>query len=382
MKTLTTVFLSLLMFSHISLAEDNKFDMTFYGFVKFETFYDQTKVAQGDWLLFVPSNADQDANDVFSMNARHTRLGMKLDGPKAGKKGKINGLIELDFAGGFPNSGTAARHPLPRLRHAWVELIYPEIQLRIGQDWALIAGPFPNTTSFVVGAGKGNLWMRYPQIKFTVNPEPVKFAVSVNRPIAGNVKYDNFEGGSFDPVLDGEITGMPWFMGRVWLDADPVTFSVSGHYGREDISDLSGAIHEENSYSMNADAKVKIGKFELIARGFYGENLNSFFGGVFRGFINDSSSVTNLASKGGWAHVKYNFSDSWAATVGGGFDDPDNDDLTEGMRTKNEWLFGNVSYNIAKSVTFMLEGEYLKTSYMDKEAGDNLRLMFVTYYKF
>ena len=372
----------------------------FYGFVKFEGFYDNTQVKQGDWLLFAYDDDFAQADQaVFSMNARHTRIGMKLAGPELANGGKVKGLIEMDFAGGFPNSSTAARQPQPRLRHAWVELNYPTWAARFGQDWALIAGPFPNTTSFVVGAGKGNLWMRYPQMKFTMKADPLKLAVSLNRPMAGNIGYNDNTGGDFDMVGDGEMSGMPWIMGRVWYDLDKIaTLSLSGHYGMEQINDTvdpldtldTAAPHDMTTFSINADAIVKIENIAFTVRGFMGENLNSFFGGVFQGYVRDYTSVTNIASMGGWAQMVYKFDDQWSATIGGGFDDPDDEDLGNGARDKNDWMFANVGFEITKGVKFMLEGEYLKTSYVDTDAtddieydsGENLRIQFVSYFKF
>ncbi len=354
-----------------------------YGFIKFETIYDNTELAKGDWMLFArPGDSPCADQSIFTMNARHSRLGVKFNGPKVCDDGQIKGLIETDFAGGFPNSSTAARQPQLRLRHAWVEINKPAWELRFGQDWALIAGPFPNTTSFVVGAGKGNLWMRYPQIKYTLKAKSMKFAVSMNRPMAGNTKYEDYAGGDFDPVGDGERSGMPWMMGRLWLKAGNATFSVSGHYGQEQIDDLSGLDHDLTTYSMNADLLLTTGPVKWTARVFTGENLNSFFGGVFQGFVRGQDDVTNIASQGGWGQAVCKLNNQWSVTLGGGMDDPKDDDLTTGMRSQNDWIFGNVAMTLSKQFTCMLETDYLKTSYIDGEAGENIRLQFVTYYKF
>ncbi|NQT26876.1 hypothetical protein HQ585_16085 [candidate division KSB1 bacterium] len=362
---------------------ESKFPVQLYGFIRMEASYDNSEIAKGDWLLFAPAGNSAAADQsIFTMNARHSRIGLKIGGPTLGKDGKVQGLIEVDFAGGFPNSSTAARQPQLRLRHAWVEIVKPTWELRFGQDWALISGPFPNTTSFVVGAGKGHLWMRYPQIKYTLKSGAFKLAVSANRPMAGNIKYEDFAGGDFDPVGDGERSGMPWFMGRAWLNIGKATVSVSGHYGQEQIADLAGLDHDKSTYSINADMVVKTGPVAWTIRGFMGENLNSFFGGVFQGFSSDSSSVTNIASKGGWGQAVVTLNDHWDVTLGGGMDDPNDEDLTGNARTQNTWMFGNAALNFSKSLIFMLEAEYLKTGYLAAEDGENLRLQFVTYLKF
>jgi len=386
MRITNTIILTGLIFLLLSSlnAQDgkvkSKYDLTFYGFIKLEAIYDNTEIVKGDWLLYVPPDGSaQSKQDSYTMNARHSRLGLKFANPVGDGDAKITALLEMDFAGGFPNSSTAARQPNPRLRHAWVELSKDNWAWRFGQDWALISGPFPNTTSFVVGAGKGNLWMRYPQIRYTYTSDPVTFSLSINRPMAGNIKYEDFAGGDFDPVGDGERTGMPWLMGRAWYKSGSTTLSASFHYGQEQINDKAAKPHDTKTYSVNADAEFSVGSLAFIVRGFYGENLNSFFGGVFQGFTTDSTSVSNVVSKGGWAQAKYTIDKQWSLTLGGGMDDPDDDYVT---RTKNDWFFANVACNVQEAVTFMLEAEYLKTSYKAADAGTNTRIQFVTYYKF
>ena len=380
-----TIFTCLLLSITITASEtvSSKYPIQLYGFIRLEASYDNSQIAQGDWLLYArPGNSDYANQSIFTMNARHSRIGMKIDGPAIGENGRVNGLIEVDFAGGFPNSSTAARQPILRLRHAWLALDNPRWELRFGQDWALISGPFPNTTSFVVGAGKGNLWMRFPQIKYTRKGDVLTWAISANRPMAGNEKYEDFSGGDFDPVGDGELSGQPWLMGRVWFNYGSTKLSFAGHYGKEQINDLSGNKHLKTSRSINADLNLKTGPVKWTLKGFSGENLNSFLGGVFQGFISDSNNVNNIRSSGGWGQALVTLTDKWSFTIGGGFDDPDDNDLSGDMRTKNSWTFINLSYSPIKSLIFMLETEYLKTDYLVSESGDDLRVQFVSYFKF
>jgi hypothetical protein len=365
-------------------AVTSKYKVKFYGFIKLEAIYDNSEVYQGDWLLYAyQSNSAQAKRQIFTMNARHSRINMKIDGPPVGKNGALSAFFEMDFSGGFPNSSTAARMPIMVMRHAWAELKYPRWETRFGQDWALISGPFPNTTSYVAGAGTGNLWMRMPQISFTWKPDPFKLAFSMNRPLSGNVKYNEYDNGDLDPVQDGERTGIPWFMARGWFKTKLATFSISGHVGREDVTDLKNVPHKQTSYSVNADAVISSGPIAATVRGFYGENLNTFFGGAIQGYSrSDSTSVTNIASKGGWGQIVYTFNDSWATTLGAGIDAPDKNDLTAGMRSQNGWGWANLAYTVSKAMCFMMEGEYLNTHYLGGKTGENVRMQFVSQYKF
>ena len=316
------------------------------------------------------------------MSARHSRIGVNLTGPSLGSESRIGAKLEADFAGGFPHSGTAARQPQLRLRHAWVEIACPVWSIRFGQDWALISGPFPKTASFVVGAGKGNLWMRLPQISGRIDAGMFSFAASLNRPVAGNIKYDAFAAGDLDVVGDGERSGLPWAMARVWVKGKGMTLSASVHYGKEQVNDLSGISHDKKSYSANADLQVVMGPAALTVRAFTGENLNTFLGGVIQGITSDSSSVTNIKSSGGWAQVVVKLNKQWTFTAGGGLDDPDDTTLLPGMRARNDWVFSNIAYTLRQNLTFMLEASCLQTAYIDDKSGKNLRWCFVTQLNF
>jgi hypothetical protein len=234
----------------------------------------------------------------------------------------------------------------------------------------------------VVNGGSGNLWMRFPQICFTYKQSSIKWSTSINRPIAGNAKYEEYAAGDLDPVDDGERSGYPWLMSRFWFVRGGHTVSVSGHYGQELINDLSATSHRVNTYSVNGDIVSKTGHFGFTCRAFYGENLNSFLGGVLQGFTTDSTSVQNVRSVGGWGQVQYEFTKSWSGTIGFGIDDPINSDLTTGMRSQNRVIFGNVVFKVQKALELMIETEHLRTTYLNADTGNNQRFQFVSYFKF
>jgi len=364
-------------------SDENKFKADLYGFVKFEAIYDNSEIVKGDWLLYAkPGNTAEAEQEVFTMNARHTRLGLKIEGPPVGENYKTNAVIEADFGGGFPNSSTPARQPVLRMRLAWMEITNPSWEARFGQDWALISVPHPNTTSLVVGAGLGNLWMQMPQVKFTYKSEHIQAALSFNRPMDGNTKYDGSANGDLDPVGDGERSGLPWLMSRVWYKTSKLQLSASGHYGQELVNDLKAVPHRLKSYSINADAILELGPLALTGKVFYGENLNSFLGGILQGVQRDSSKAYGIVAQGGWGQAVYKVSQNWAITAGIGLDDPLDSDLISGDRKLNQWYYANVGWSPHKNISFILEDEFLSTSYKSKEKGTNNRIQFVTYFRF
>jgi len=362
--------------------QEKKMDLNIYGYIRAEMLYDNTEITQGDWLLFIPNSGDKPNRPVFSMTGRHSRVGLKLSKPSLGNNMKINGLIEFDFAGGFPNSATAARQPLLRLRHAWIELVKEKFSLRFGQDWALIASPFPLTTSFVAGAGAGTLFMRFPQLSVTYDGGNFKISGSLNRPLAGNNKYNDNQNGDFDPIGDGEITGKPWYMCRVWTRLPFAILSASGHYGLENVMDLSNKEHELKSWSINGDLVSTVGSVKITAKVFKGENLNSFLGGIFTGFVSDSMSATSLPSQGGFFQTSITLTEKLVLTGGIGTDDPKSDILQDGAREKNTWNYANIKYQVDPSLSVLFEIEKMVTAYKNDGEYNGTRFQIVSYLKF
>ena len=79
--------------------------------------------------------------------------------------------MELDFFGAFNGVGAFAdEQPQPRLRLAYADLTNGRTTLRIGQDWDLLFGNVPVSTShiaFPLGHGSGGfIGWRFPQVRF------------------------------------------------------------------------------------------------------------------------------------------------------------------------------------------------------------------------
>jgi len=395
MKKLMLVAIILLIALPSAFAGDgkvaSKFDLKFYGYLKLETIYDQKVIAGGDRNFYVYDEASYLANEgekdnpVYSMNARASRIGVKIGGPELSNGVKVSGLLEIDFEGGFAASSIASTQPQPRLRHAAVMLTGSHWQGVFGQYNALFNGPFPTNTVFDVGAAKGNLWMRFNQIQVSYKTEMFKVAGSINRPRSGGNTHAYFAGDS-DPIHDGELSGLPLVMGRGWLYAnDNMTFSVMGHWGQSSVLDQTGTSHDVTSFSVGGDAMFKFGKAKIILRGFMGDDLKRFLGGIFQGVNVGASEVGAVSAVGGWAQGSYQLSKQWGLAAGYGMDDPDDEDLSTyaNGRALNTWIYYNVTYSPVKDIFFRVGADYLSTEYInDAEAQTNLRLMFVTQYNF
>lgn len=364
-----------------AVAQDIEFDP--YGFVRAESYYDTESVVSGDWLIY--SKADNTpGRDLgqFSVSARHSRIGVKISGLQLGDQVDVIGKLEADFAGGFPNSSTAARQPLLRLRIATISFKTQHWEVRFGQDWVLLSFPYPNTANFVIGAGSGNMWMRMPQLRVAYTGGPVTLTGSVNRPLAGNAKYDSFNSSDLDVNSDGEETGLPFLMGRIDYERKAIGIGVFGHVGWEDIDDLAGLTHRKMGWSVNGAVRLESKAFRIRAKVFQGENLNSFFGGILQGYVQQQNAVENIASMGGWADLTLFLSEKWSCAAGAGMDDPDDEFLGAANRDLNEFMFGNISFKPVKRLTFTFETNYIQTTYVDESKGDNIRFQVLSVFTF
>jgi hypothetical protein len=78
-----------------------------------------------------------------------------------------------------------------------------------------------------------------------------------------------------------------------------------------------------------------------------------------------------------WSIFKDYFKDQlnkWKYNVGGGIDDPRNDQLSTGMRSRNTFYFGNLYYNLIPPVNLCVEYSRWETDYIRKADGINNRI--------
>lgn len=146
----------------------------FYGFVRFESFFDSYKgLNAGNELFFIaPSYAGVDANGkhinetpTYNFSSMATRLGVRLTGPVI-LKAKTTANIEADFAGDL-----ASNPALLRVRQANAVFTWPKSSLLIGQTWH----PFWSGKVFPTVAGLNTgcpfqPFNRSPQVRFDYKP--------------------------------------------------------------------------------------------------------------------------------------------------------------------------------------------------------------------
>ena len=355
-------------------------NMDVYGFVRLDSAYDDSSVTDGgggSYLMWANSESTNNNDDNFTMTARASRVGVNISGPENDGL-RTSGKLEIDFASGDSETSNQVR-----MRQAYLNMNWKnsDFSLLAGQAWDVVSPLNPPTIDFGVLWWSGNPGARRPQIRAT---KGFDLGNGNKMTLAGALARNMGRSDSLGSVATetGEDHGAPMLQGRMGFVLGKTKFGFSGHYAQEEYDlDATGRNRDFDSWSANVDLVQPINSWLTIkGEGFTGENLNQIFGGIGQGV--DTTTMKEIESKGGWIAACMKPHDKWTFNVGYGIDDPDDDDLASGARTKNEAIFGNVIYAVNKNTDVGLEIQNRKTEYKDIADGDDLRIQAMFNYKF
>jgi len=424
MKSLPIVLLMILVFQGISAQdkpdpEEKKFGIKFSGFVKNDFFVDsrQTICARnGHFLLWPapvmldPNGEDINAQPTFNILAIQSRLKGTISGPDA-FGAKTSGVIEGDF---FAQANDNIN--LLRLRHAFVKLNWPTLELLAGQTWnpMFVTECFPGTLSFNTGTPLQS-FARNPQIRITYS----KGGFKIMGAALSQLDYSTYgiEGPSCTYIRNSATPDMHLQFQYGSRNQDSgFGINVGGGIAYKTIvprlsSDVEGEQYRVNETVAGITGMV-FSKFvltpltiKLQAR--YGENISdllSISGFAVREITNASTgeqSYTPLQNMSFWGEIHSNGEKFQAGLFGGylsnmGTKDPMSDpgNPVYGLATTITSLMRlapRVSYNAGR-VRIALELEYTKAEYgedfdINYQAGQtvpvsNIRALAAIYYFF
>jgi hypothetical protein len=311
-----------------------------------------------------PGSPDTPAQPTTGMTIRQTRLGLLFGAPSlAGAD--VTGEVDIDFFGGQLASGGGRTHPLVRLRRAFTEIRWPQFALLLGQEAPLVFEPNPSSlasTGFPGYASSGNLWLWLPQIRASVMTAPsgrprLTIQGAVMAPSAGQPQ---------EPVLTepdaAERSARPALEGRVALQwgegAQSGDIGVGVHAGWIETDP------DEDPTSSNAvgvSARVPLGTmFELRGEAFSGRGLGGLGGGGIGQTLSPDSAL--VETKGGWVQLLLRPHRVWELGVGGGMDDPEDEDLSATGPRKNETWSVHAMWR-PSSLVFALEYRQIETTF-------------------
>ncbi len=352
-----------------------KLDITLYGYIKADVIYDSARINNGNIAYFVESEEriDQE-DDQLNLTANQTRFGFDIKAP-LWEGIETTGKIEMDFYG-----GGGENTPHLRFRHAYIKVHWKKSDFSIlaGQTFDLVAPLNPDTINFMVLCSSGNIGYRRPQIRLSKGWE-----IGKNSKLSLDAAFTRTVGNTnllYPEYLDaGEDSGFPTIQGRagiclpLWMEKS-ASFGISGHWGQEEYDlDNQGKNKDFDSWSLALDITLPL--YENIAlRGeiWIGKNLGSYLGGVQQTV--NKTRLKEISSQGGWLALEIGPISKWKYNLGFGMDDPDDEDLSPGMRSKNWSIYGNTYYSLTEYCTIGGEISYWRTSYESQKKGDSIRL--------
>lgn len=371
----------------VARAEDPPpIDVDVYGFVLLNAQYATATTSANDLALFVVGQDDPG----FFTSARQSRLGVTATRPLGSIKGRAK--LEADFYGGFPGAGAAEGFALPRLRVATIGLAGDAWNVTLGQDWVLFAPLLPDTLSHQAVPGwatAGNLWARMWQAQasahLAVGDGAFDLAGALVAPVDNDVPDPN--GYTFAPTAGpGERSGHPQghvriAFGHKLATDKPSVLGVSGFVGRERYTLEDGSDEDLTGWGAAVDLTLALPGVTLLAEAFIGQDLAAFMGGVFQGVRKTPgatpeakpSAVAPIASRGFWSQAIVALGGGIRVALGYGMDDPDDADLGDQRRSRNQALYGTLFWRHAE-LELSGEVEWLKTEL--KNAGERSSTVF------
>jgi len=361
-----------------------------YGYLWANMAYATARTSPGSYTLYVFSDEDQ-GEDEFIFDGRNTRLGLDITGPRLWPFNCANsgGKVEIDFQGDF--NGTENKGGV-MLRHAYWEIKDEDFRLLFGQTWDVISPRFPGTTMYSVYWALGNMGYRRAQLRgerYLAFSDTFLLTLqgSLNDDIVSDFRRDAeiSTGAAGWPLLEGRLATTLGYRGKY---GRPIELGVSGHIGEQTFDfPAAGGLPEQDdvarrTWSFNVDMRVPItDRLGVQGEFFTREKLYTCLGGALQRV--DPNSRGTIRSTGGWIDVWYDWTWYLHSHVGWGVDDPFDTDLTTaGQRTYNQFIFGNVLYDVTDRFLMGLEVSSCKTLYNTKQPGEAVRIEFMGRYGF
>lgn len=361
--------------------------LKFYGFVRLDVLADSQRPNSPAAPLFILS-PDAAGNRVgaknFLLTSRFTRLGIDFTGPRVAKLGdaKLSGRYEMDFFGNFgPESRANAR-----IRFAWLKLDWEHAAVTIGQDWQILSPllPIPNQHADMFAVG--NVGDRRPLIKTEWKP-PVgggKLLLQGGIGLTGATDAEDLDNDGF---RDGETSGRPHVEGRLaythalWVKDKPATFGFGGLSGWEKTIRPIAGVTEFHPQLLALDYVMPLtGIFEWRGEAWWGRHLTDFRGGVAQSV--NTATGREIRARGGWTELRLTPSEFYSLHGGVSVDDPLDQDLGVGGRTRNRAGYIGTRFNASHNL--MIGLDYLRwlTDYKGQRPGQNNRVNLIFQYSF
>ena len=334
------------------------FKITPYGYLALVGAWETNRTIPGEYPLYVQPRIGDDAKSGAYFDMKSSRLGLMISAPelKSHPDVKIGAVFELDFQGAF----SLENKPGVLFRKGYIELKNDDFLFLAGQTWDVYSPIFPNMLTYVPGIGCGNLGYRRPMIRydryFRTGNGRWEFQGAIAASLTNNLSAYSGE------RWDGKPADYPEIQYRIAKTFDKfgpwqqkAAFGVSTLLAEKHYQNATSDFHRF-SWAVNFDAMIRFTeKTYISAEFFFGELLNSSFGGILQDI--NPYTLENVCSTGGWVSLSHDFTERLHSAVGLCIDDPWNRRCTGGpVRNWNSCTFANLSFDVTKK--FNVGGEY------------------------
>jgi hypothetical protein len=344
--------------------------LTPYGFLRMDAIFDDSRMSNPQfpfWVLEEPDGAEDDSD--ISLHPRLTRVGVNLEPETVSDDATVSGKIEIDFQ----NGGSESRQ-LIRMRHAYLTVQRKRIEFLAGQTSDLISPLYPAANNDGSMWNAGNTGDRRPQVRFTgrrkVGDGTFRAGWAIGMPNA--VNSQDLDGNG---QLDGQDAAQPAFQALLELDLPAVQFGVWGHLAKDEVG-ADSTFTEEETFDvqlLGGHVKVPLGKRAWVqGEAFAGKNATDVRAGIGQGI--NVATMEEIATMGGWAELGVKATDKWTITAGASLDQPDEDDLSDGMRERNFAIYLVQHFTPMDRVKVGLEFLHWETDYKAGDTADANRV--------
>jgi hypothetical protein len=358
----------------------SKYRVRLSGIVLMNLFSNQGSVDNADYPSLAVQNPPGFSGGSFGGTLRQSQLGLEVFGPRIGEA-RTHADLQMDFAGGFPQTLNGVSTGLIRLRTATIHLDWEKTSVVGGQDGLFFAPQSP--TSFASLATPalgyaGNLWNWLPQLRVE---RRVQLGEQSKLVLQGGI-LDGLSGEppvaqSYRAPQAGESARQPAYAGRTaWsrtVFGQPFTIGAAGYFNRQDY----GYGRVINGWAGMTDWNLGFGPHFGLSGEFYrGAAIGGLGGGIGRSVIfSDQPSysttlVEGLNTAGGWAQLKARATPKLEFNAAFGEDSPFASDVRlypysqayfDPTLTRNQAEFGNVIYRPRSDLLFSAEYRHLQT---------------------
>jgi hypothetical protein len=293
----------------------SKYHVRLNGLLLLNLFSNRGYMDNADSPHLVEERAPDQARGNFGGTLRQSIFGLEVTGPEW-LGAKTTGNVQVDFAGGFPNTLNGVSFGLVRMRTATFRMDWQNTSVVGGQDVLFFSPQTPSSLASLAEPAlsyAGNLWSWTPQLRVEH-----RVRLSENSSIS-------LQGGILDPLTGepplqqfyrspqaGEASNAPGVGSRVaWTTqffGQPLTLGVGGYYSRENW----GFDRTVDGWAGTSDWSLPLGHFFTVTGEFYrGRAIGGLGGGIgrsvlFNGTLNVPTTIVHgLDDMGGWSQLKF-----------------------------------------------------------------------------